>query len=314
MSFCLQVAGDGDVFPMLAIYAPYVRDTAITFEYEVPTAAEFGARLHHVLPEYPWLVCRAPGQVLGYAYAHRHMERAAYGWNVECSVYVLGSARGRGVGRACTGPCWNCCACRAWSTPMAASRCPTSLAKPCTGRRAFPCWGISRPRAGSRAAGTTSSGTAAACGSRVRESLRRCVLSAVSVRNWWTRCCAATPGDDFQARTVIGQSGADLAGVGLLRLEERLGGRTAVPEASRTVPPGTSATSMIRYYARGRMCWTSGLFLCVPAGRRGRCSCHQNSQTRRAWPADALPGHPRNLRAPGPHGGNCERDPTASLP
>ena len=103
MSFCLQVAGDGDVFPMLAIYAPYVRDTAITFEYEVPTAAEFGARLHHVLPEYPWLVCRAPGQVLGYAYAHRHMERAAYGWNVECSVYVLGSARGRGVGRALYG-------------------------------------------------------------------------------------------------------------------------------------------------------------------------------------------------------------------
>ena len=46
MSFCLQVAGDGDVFPMLAIYAPYVRDTAITFEYKVPTAAEFGARLH----------------------------------------------------------------------------------------------------------------------------------------------------------------------------------------------------------------------------------------------------------------------------
>ena len=103
MDLCLQVAGDGDIFPMLAIYAPYVRDTAITFEYEVPTAAEFGARLHHVLPEYPWLVCRAPGQVLGYAYAHRHMERAAYGWNVECSVYVLGSARGRGVGRALYG-------------------------------------------------------------------------------------------------------------------------------------------------------------------------------------------------------------------
>ena len=103
MDLCLQVAGDGDVRPMLAIYAPYVRDTAITFEYEVPTAAEFGARLHQVLPAYPWLVCRAPGQVLGYAYAHRHMERAAYGWNVECSVYVLGSARGHGVGRALYG-------------------------------------------------------------------------------------------------------------------------------------------------------------------------------------------------------------------
>ena len=103
MDLCLQVAGDGDVRPMLAIYAPYVRDTAITFEYEVPTAEEFGARLHQVLPSYPWLVCRAPGQVLGYAYAHRHMERAAYGWNVECSVYVLGSARGHGVGRALYG-------------------------------------------------------------------------------------------------------------------------------------------------------------------------------------------------------------------
>ena len=99
MSFCLQVAGDGDVFPMLAIYAPYVRDTAITFEYKVPTAAEFGARLHHVLPEYPWLVCRAPGQVLGYAYAHRHMERAAYQWNAELSVYLDRAARGRGLGR-----------------------------------------------------------------------------------------------------------------------------------------------------------------------------------------------------------------------
>lgn len=196
MSFCLQVAGDGDIFPMLAIYAPYVRDTAITFEYEVPTAAEFGARLHHVLPEYPWLVCRAPGQVLGYAYAHRHMERAAYGWNVECSVYVLGSARGRGVGRALYGALLELLRLQGWSMPMAASPCPTRPARPCTGRRGFPCWGISPPRAGSRAAGTTSSGTVAACRMMERESLRRCVLSAALGRIWWTRCCGVTPADD----------------------------------------------------------------------------------------------------------------------
>ena len=214
MSFCLQVAGDGDVFPMLAIYAPYVRDTAITFEYEVPTAAEFGARLHHVLPEYPWLVCRAPGQVLGYAYAHRHMERAAYGWNVECSVYVLGSARGRGVGRALYGALLELLRLQGVVNAYGCIAVPNEPSEALHRATGFPCWGISRPRAGSRAAGTTSSGTVAACRSRVRESLRRCVLSAVSVRNWWTRCCAATPGDDFQARTVIGQSGADLAGVG----------------------------------------------------------------------------------------------------
>ena len=173
MSFCLQVAGDGDIFPMLAIYAPYVRDTAITFEYEVPTAAEFGARLHHVLPEYPWLVCRAPGQVLGYAYAHRHMERAAYGWNVECSVYVLGSARGRGVGRALYGAL------------LALLRLQGVV-------NAYGC--IAVPNEPS--AGTTSSGTVAACRRMERESLRRCVLSAALGRIWWTRCCGVTPADD----------------------------------------------------------------------------------------------------------------------
>lgn len=103
MSFRLRPAGEADIFPMLAIYAPYVRDTAITFEYTVPTAAEFGARLRRVLPDHPWLVCHGPGRMLGYAYAHRHMERAAYAWNVECSVYVLDSARGRGVGTALYG-------------------------------------------------------------------------------------------------------------------------------------------------------------------------------------------------------------------
>lgn len=196
MDLCLQVAGDGDIFPMLAIYAPYVRDTAITFEYEVPTAAEFGARLHHVLPEYPWLVCRAPGQVLGYAYAHRHMERAAYGWNVECSVYVLGSARGRGVGRALYGALLELLRLQGVVNAYGCIAVPNEASEALHRATGFSCWGISPPRAGSRAAGTTSSGTVAACRMMERESLRRCVLSAALGRIWWTRCCGVTPADD----------------------------------------------------------------------------------------------------------------------
>ena len=56
MSFCLQVAGDGDVFPMLAIYAPYVRDTAITFEYEVPSVAEYRARIEEITRFFPFYI------------------------------------------------------------------------------------------------------------------------------------------------------------------------------------------------------------------------------------------------------------------
>ena len=61
MSFCLQVAGDGDVFPVLAIYAPYVRDTAISFEYETPAEEEFRGRMENIMRRYPYLVARRMG-------------------------------------------------------------------------------------------------------------------------------------------------------------------------------------------------------------------------------------------------------------
>ena len=42
----IRTAVEADAPALLAIYAPYVRETAITFEYEVPTEAEFAARIH----------------------------------------------------------------------------------------------------------------------------------------------------------------------------------------------------------------------------------------------------------------------------
>lgn len=82
-----------------AIYAPIVRDTAISFEYEVPEVGEIERRLRKVLTSKPWLVHEEDGQVVGYAYASVFRERAAYDWSTEVSIYVGRSTHGRGVGR-----------------------------------------------------------------------------------------------------------------------------------------------------------------------------------------------------------------------
>lgn len=82
-----------------AIYEPIVRDTAISFEYEVPTLEEMEARMRKVLDFRPWLVYETGGEVLGYAYGSTFRERRAYDWGVEVSIYVRPDAHGRGIGR-----------------------------------------------------------------------------------------------------------------------------------------------------------------------------------------------------------------------
>ena len=74
----IRVAEERDVVPILDIYAPYVRGTTITFEYEVPTPEAFLARFEGITRDFPWLVWEEAGAVLGYAYASRPFERAAY--------------------------------------------------------------------------------------------------------------------------------------------------------------------------------------------------------------------------------------------
>ena len=87
------------------IYAPYVRDTAITFEYEPPTLAEFTARMARTLERYPYLVAERSGadgqpHIVGYVYASPFKARPAYDWAVETSIYVDRVERRSGVGRA----------------------------------------------------------------------------------------------------------------------------------------------------------------------------------------------------------------------
>ena len=94
----IRLARPSDSATLLAIYAPYVENTAITFEYEVPTVEDFATRIEKTLGKYPYLVAEEDGAILGYAYASTYYARAAYDWAVELSVYVSQDARGKGVG------------------------------------------------------------------------------------------------------------------------------------------------------------------------------------------------------------------------
>ena len=129
-----RVARPEDAEALLAIYAPYVEETAITFEYEVPSVEAFRARIAHTLATYPYIVAveeqeanagtghvdgasvssapasgagagdvtgthRTSERIIGYAYVGRLHERAAYDWSVETSIYVDRRARKHGLGR-----------------------------------------------------------------------------------------------------------------------------------------------------------------------------------------------------------------------
>ncbi|WP_155963509.1 GNAT family N-acetyltransferase [Streptococcus ruminantium] len=87
-----------DVEELVAIYAPYVEETVITFETQVPTATEFADRIEKILEKFPYLVAEEEGRILGYAYASTYYPRAAYDWTVELSIYISQKARGQGIG------------------------------------------------------------------------------------------------------------------------------------------------------------------------------------------------------------------------
>ncbi len=100
MHAIVRLATPADAESILAIYAPIVRATPISFEYEAPSVEQMRERIAGTLRDRPWLVADSGGQVLGYAYADRHRDRAAYQWSVEVSAYVRADARRTGIGRA----------------------------------------------------------------------------------------------------------------------------------------------------------------------------------------------------------------------
>ena len=90
-----------DAKELLDIYAPYVINTAITFEYDVPTLEDFENRIRTISAKYPYIkAVSEDGEILGYAYAACFKDRRAYDWSVETTIYLKENQRGNGLGSA----------------------------------------------------------------------------------------------------------------------------------------------------------------------------------------------------------------------
>lgn len=89
-----------DAEQLLAIYTPYVTDTAISFELVPPSVEEFCSRIVNTLKKYPYIVAEDNGRIVGYAYVSAFKSRSAYDHCVETSIYVDRDMRCHGVGKA----------------------------------------------------------------------------------------------------------------------------------------------------------------------------------------------------------------------
>ena len=94
----IRFAKISDAQSLLEIYSQYI-ESAITFEYVIPSKLELEKRIENIIEMYPYLVYEKDGKIFGYAYARKYMERAAYQWNVEISIYLDKSILSKGFGK-----------------------------------------------------------------------------------------------------------------------------------------------------------------------------------------------------------------------
>lgn len=100
LTFRFRIATPDDAPALLAIYAPYVEQTAISFEYDVPSLEEFRRRIADFSRTYPYLIAEdASGRALGYAYTHTFIPRAAYDRCAETTIYLSLESRHQGLGK-----------------------------------------------------------------------------------------------------------------------------------------------------------------------------------------------------------------------
>lgn len=93
----IRLAAMADSGAILKIYAPFITDTAVSFETEVPAEDAFAQRVNAIREQYPYLVDQVDGEIVGFAYASRHRQRSAYRYDVDCSIYVLPRFHGTGA-------------------------------------------------------------------------------------------------------------------------------------------------------------------------------------------------------------------------
>jgi L-amino acid N-acyltransferase YncA len=96
-NFNLRYATSRDAEAVLEIYKPYILNSAISFEYAVPSPEEYTQRVQGILSVYPFFVCELDDKVVGYAYATKFRDRAAYNWDIETSVYISDEFQKQGI-------------------------------------------------------------------------------------------------------------------------------------------------------------------------------------------------------------------------
>lgn len=99
MNIRIEKVNIEDAPELLSIYAPYVRDTAVSFECEVPSLTEFEERIRSISSVFPYIKAVSDGRIVGYAYATKFRMRKAYDRSVEVTVYVRSDYKQNGIGR-----------------------------------------------------------------------------------------------------------------------------------------------------------------------------------------------------------------------
>ena len=97
MNEIIRLANISDSNSILLIYSPYIENTAVSFEIETPAIEEFADRISKISEKFPYLVYCVNGNIIAYAYASKHAERAAYNYDVDLSIYVLPQYHGRHI-------------------------------------------------------------------------------------------------------------------------------------------------------------------------------------------------------------------------
>jgi streptomycin 3"-adenylyltransferase len=164
-AFTLRPANTNDASGVAWVYAPYVINTAITFEEMPPTAGVVAVRTDR-RPRLPWWVAVEAGEIVGYAHASWHRSRAAYRWAVDVSIYLAGSHWAKVSAPLCIGGCWPRFEAWATSAPTPVSPFPIRRACVFTREQALLRSASSALSATSSAAGTTWAG--GTCHSRIR--------------------------------------------------------------------------------------------------------------------------------------------------
>lgn len=95
----IRPVNKNDAARIASLYAPFVTNSAISFELTAPSADEMAERIHEYTKKYPWYVWEEDGNVVGYAYASSYRSREAYQWNAEVSVYIDPTYSRRGIAR-----------------------------------------------------------------------------------------------------------------------------------------------------------------------------------------------------------------------